>query len=336
MYDILENQTICITGACGSIGKALVEQIYRYSNPKKVICIDNNESALFELKHFSSIPFKMDCYFCDIRNRDEFVQRTKGVDIIIHAAAMKHVDISEFSPNEAIATNIYGTQNVIKAAFENNVKITLFTSSDKAVNPTNVMGTSKLMGERLISAAGIVGSKSGQKFASTRFGNVLGSNGSVIPIFRQQARTGRDITLTDEKMTRFVMSKNQAADLVLQSLALVNCGEVFVTKMDAIYIKDLAELMLKKYGDSIDQRIITVGTKPGEKLYEELLSNEEMGRSMELDKFISIIPPLLKTPEIFQGKSRPESEYNSDIETKMNPTALENFMTVNGYFEYDT
>ena len=164
---------------------------------------------------------------------------------------MKHVDISNFSPNEAIATNIYGTQNVIKAAFENNVKITLFTSSDKAVNPTNVMGTSKLMGERLISAAGIVGSKSGQKFASTRFGNVLGSNGSVIPIFRQQARTGRDITLTDEKMTRFVMSKTQAADLVLQSLTLVNCGEVFVTKMDAIYIKDLAELMLKKYGDFV-------------------------------------------------------------------------------------
>ena len=219
----------------------------------------------------------------------------KGIDVVFHAAAFKHVILCERSPFEAVQTNILGVQNIIQAAIQNRVKRVIFTSSDKAVNPTNVMGTSKLMGERLMTAANSNMREEGTILASTRFGNVLGSRGSVIPIFREQIKKGGPITLTDPDMTRFIMSISQAVQLVIDSSFQARGGEVFVTKMPVIRIKDLAEIMIDElapaYGHE-PEKITTkiIGTKPGEKMYEELMSHEETRRAWELPRYFVVQP----------------------------------------------
>jgi FlaA1/EpsC-like NDP-sugar epimerase len=219
----------------------------------------------------------------------------KGVDVVFHTAAFKHVILCERSPLEAVQTNILGVQNVVSAACECDIGRVIFTSSDKAVNPTNVMGTSKLMGERLMTAANSNVRGTGPIFASTRFGNVLGSRGSVIPIFREQIRRGGPVTLTHQEMTRFIMSIREAVRLVIDSASLACGGDVFITKMPAIRIADLAEVMIEElaplYGhDREDIAIGTIGTKPGEKMYEELMNLEETRRVWELDRYFVVLP----------------------------------------------
>jgi FlaA1/EpsC-like NDP-sugar epimerase len=219
----------------------------------------------------------------------------EGIHVVFHTAAFKHVILCERSPFEAVQTNILGIQNIINGAIENKVKRVIFTSSDKAVNPTNVMGASKLMGERLMAAANSNSRDDGPIFTSTRFGNVLGSRGSVIPIFREQIRHGGPVTLTDPAMTRFIMSLEEAVRLVIESAHHAVGGEVFITKMPAIYIKDLAEVMIRElapiYGHTSDKIIINIiGNKPGEKIYEELMNEEEIRRAWELKKYFVLLP----------------------------------------------
>ena len=288
---IFDGKSLFITGSCGTIGAELVSQLLinpKY-NPKEVIGIDNNESALFfqDQKFLNDTRAKF--FVVDIRDKDELSKRMRGADIVINTAALKHVILCERSPEQAVQTNINGVQNVIAAADKNNVEVVIFTSSDKAVNPTNVMGTTKLMGERLMTAANSSKREKGPIFASTRFGNVLGSSGSVIPIFRNQISNGGPVTLTDKNMTRFVMSVEEAVELVLNSIVEAKGGAVFVTKMPVMKIKDLASAMIEELAQNkVD--IIEIGSKPGEKLYEELMSDEETRRAVELDKFFSIIP----------------------------------------------
>jgi FlaA1/EpsC-like NDP-sugar epimerase len=234
-------------------------------------------------------------FVADIRDSDELSRRMRGVDIVFHSAALKHVILCERSPEQAVQTNIHGVQNVIAAATENKVERVIFTSSDKAVNPTNVMGTSKLMGERLMTAANSHKRGDGPIFTSTRFGNVLGSNGSVIPIFHNQIAKGGPVTLTERDMTRFVMSIEEAVKLVIDSAEVAHGGEVFITKMPVVRIEDLAsamiELLSPVYGfDPNDIKTKVIGSKPGEKLYEELMSDEETRRSVELPDYFSVLP----------------------------------------------
>jgi len=223
------------------------------------------------------------------------IPRMRGIDIVFHTAAFKHVILCERSPEQAVMTNIHGVQNVVEAATENGVERVIFTSSDKAVNPTNVMGTSKLMGERLMTAANSHKRGDGPVFASTRFGNVLGSSGSVIPIFHNQITNGGPVTLTDRQMTRFVMSIEEAVKLVIDSANRARGGEVFVTKMPVVRIEDLAQAMIDelapRYGIKPgDIETVEIGVKPGEKLFEELMSHEETGRALELDHYFSVLP----------------------------------------------
>lgn len=291
------NKSILVTGSCGTVGSELVKQLLMdeaYS-PKEVIGIDNNESALFfqDQEHLNDA--RAHFYVVDIRDRDALTNITKSVDIVFHCAAMKHVILSERSPDQCIQTNINGVDNVIFAANANSIETVIFTSSDKAVNPTNVMGTSKLMGERLMTAANSHKKNKGPVFASTRFGNVLGSNGSVIPIFHNQIANGGPVTLTHRDMTRFVMSIQESVRLVIDSALLAKGGEVFITKMPVVRIEDLAKAMINnlalRYGKSSDDiEIVEIGTKPGEKLYEELMSDEETRRSLELEKYFSVTP----------------------------------------------
>ena len=242
---------------------------------------------------------------------------------------------------EAIQTNIHGVQNVITAARENNVGKVIFTSSDKAVNPTSVMGTTKLMGERLITAANSNSKDGNTIFASTRFGNVLGSNGSVIPIFKNQIKAGGPVTITDPEMTRFIMTIEQAAELVIDSAGLAKGGEVLITKMPVISIMDLAKVMIEllapAYGHDADKiKIETVGCKPGEKLYEELMSDEETRRAVELERYFSVLPA-------YRGIYREieysypdftsdivDNPYNSSVEANMSMMELRAYLLRNG------
>jgi len=288
---IFNGKSIFVTGSCGTIGAELVAQLLsnpKY-NPKELIGIDNNESALFFQDQLYLDDSRASFFVTDIRDKDELSNRMKGVDIVIHAAALKHVILCERSPEQAVQTNINGVQNVIAAASLNDVEIVIFTSSDKAVNPTNVMGTTKLMGERLMTAANSSKRENDPIFASTRFGNVLGSSGSVIPIFRNQISNGGPVTLTDKKMTRFVMSVEEAVELVLNSVIEAKGGEVFVTKMPVMKIEDLAIAMIEELAPN-EIEVTEIGSKPGEKLYEELMSDEETRRTIELDKFFSVLP----------------------------------------------
>jgi len=292
----IKNKRVLVTGSCGTIGAELVRYLIsdKTFEPLKVICMDNDESKIFFQANDYKQNEKIECIVGDIRDINTLNTIMDGVDIVFHLAALKHVYLYEKNPDQAVLTNILGVQNIIKAAKNNNVEKVIFTSSDKAVNPTNVMGTSKLMGERLITAANVSSPNSKTIFASTRFGNVLGSNGSVVPIFKQQIKNNQKITLTDKRMSRFIMDVRTAVELVIDSAIYARGGEVFVTKMPVIKIEDLAIAMIELLGhmDNSEslRRIEEIGVKAGEKLYEELMSDEETSRAIELKEFFCILP----------------------------------------------
>ena len=293
MRDFYKWKRVLVTGAAGTVGKELVRQLVEMG-PEELRLVDNNESETFFLmEQYKDAPVL--CFLGDVRDREKITSLADGIDIIIHAAALKHVILSEYNPTDVVQTNILGVENAIHAANACGVGHVLFTSSDKAVNPTNVMGTSKLMGERLITAANILGRDGHTVYASTRFGNVIGSRGSVVPLFIKQIRNGGPVTITDDKMTRFIMTIEESARLVLGSLALAKGGEVFVTKMPVVKIRDLAEAMVEvlapEFGHVPSQiEFKVIGAKPGEKLYEELMSEEETYRSLELDDMFVVTP----------------------------------------------
>lgn len=297
-YNFLQNKNILITGGTGSLGRELVRKIIKH-NPRVVRIFDVDETEQFELHHElkdheDTVRFLLG----DVRDRERLIRATEDVDIIFHTAALKHVMACEYNPFEAVKTNILGIQNVIDAAITNNVERIIFTSSDKAVNPSNTMGATKLLAERLITAANYYKGKRKCTFSSVRFGNVMGSRGSVIPLFKQQIKSGGPVTVTDMGMTRFMMSMSQAVELVFSSAEIAQGGEVFIFKMPTVNIMDLAEVLIEevapKYGyNAEDIEIKVIGTIPGEKMYEELMTEDEATRSLEREDLF-IIAPLIK------------------------------------------
>lgn len=316
----LSGKKVLITGACGTVGAELVNQLLA-TDAAHIVSLDNNETELFFLNERHRSTGRHSGYLADIRDREALLGRLSGVDIVLHAAALKHVGLCEDSPMQAVQTNILGTQNVIDAALENDVERVIFTSSDKAVNPTNVMGTAKLMGERLMSAASNAANNGRTVFASTRFGNVLGSRGSVVPLFRRQIENGGPITLTDSRMTRFVMTVAEAASLVLRSVPLAKGGEVFVTKMPVARIVDIAHAMRESSSSAQDIEVHETGPKPGEKMYEELMNDEEVRRTYEHGDFFVVVPAFVAGGEsryaYLDREQRAERPYNSEFEEKM-------------------
>ena len=297
MAKLLKDKSILVTGACGTVGGELVKQLLSNTAyaPREVIGIDNNESLLFFLDQQYLADTRARFFVSDIRDKDALSRHMKGIDIVFHTAALKHVILCERSPDQAVQTNIIGIQNIIMAATENGVERVVFTSSDKAVNPTNVMGTSKLMGERLMVAANSTKRGKGPIFTSTRFGNVLGSNGSVVPIFHNQIARGGPVTVTHPDMTRFIMSLDEALGLVIDSCGIAQGGDVFITKMLVVRIVDLARAMIEELAPRYGYRpedIATreIGIKPGEKIYEELMSSEETRRAVELKNYFVLLP----------------------------------------------
>ncbi len=276
----------------------------------------------------------------DIRDCEKLTRIMQKIDIVFHTASLKHVVLCERSPFEAIQTNIIGVKNIINAASACNVERVVFTSSDKAVNPTNVMGTSKLMGERIITAANSDQRHEATVFASTRFGNVLGSRGSVIPIFKEQIKKGGPVMLTDPDMTRFIMSIKDAVQLVINSAQIAYDGYVYITKMPVIRIKDLAEVMIEDLarisGHAPEQvPIKIIGTKPGEKLYEELMSHEETRRALELKKYFAVKPAFeslySKNGHAYENiiSNTVSNPYNSANEPALTKEELRDFLFTN-------
>jgi FlaA1/EpsC-like NDP-sugar epimerase len=281
----LTGKSVLITGASGTVASGLLQEILG-ARPKVVRALDCHEHGLFQLQQKLGREEQVRWLLGDIRDGTRMRRAMEGVDVVFHCAALKHVSIGEYNPFEIVQTNLVGLQNVLQAAIDNRVERVIFTSSDKAVNPTNAMGASKLMGERLVAAANEMRGSAPTRFASVRFGNILGSNGSVVDVFRKQIRRGGPVTLTDRKMTRFVMGLRHAVRLVLRAAELTVGGEVFVVKMPALRIADLAEVMIQGLAPRFhhapaDIRTVEIGAQRGEKLYEELLTEAEVPRSFE-------------------------------------------------------
>jgi FlaA1/EpsC-like NDP-sugar epimerase len=275
----VSGKTVLVTGAAGSIGSEIVRQLLRFQ-PGQIILLDQAESPMYELemelrdKHGAE---RFEVVIGDIRNQERManVFRTFKPHIVFHSAAYKHVPMMENNPSESIFTNVLGTRILADLSIEHNVDRFVMISTDKAVNPTNVMGASKRIAEIYTQS---LNGRSQTKFITTRFGNVLGSNGSVIPRFRQQIENGGPVTITDPEITRFFMTIPEACQLVLEAAAMGSGGEIFIFDMgESVRIVDLAKKMIKLSGLTLDKdiRIVYTGLRPGEKLYEELLADHE-------------------------------------------------------------
>lgn len=322
-----EEKIILVTGGAGSLGSALTAELLRL-NPKIIRIFDNSETMLFELeremeKRFSEkfVYDKLRILVGDIKDKERLSKACQNVDIIFHLAALKHVYISEYNAFEAVKTNIIGTQNVIEAALENNVEKVIYTSSDKAVNPNNTMGATKLLGERLMTSANEYRGASRTVFSSVRFGNVLDSRGSVIPLFRKQIKEKRNVTVTHPGMTRFMMSEKSALHLVFKCTEMARGGENFILKMSVFNIGDVADVMIeelsKKYGYKEDEiKRIIIGPRQGETLYEELMTSEETSRAYEGSDMFIVYPAItaykIKVPRGFRPAR--QKTYNSKDE----------------------
>ena len=279
-----KGKKILVTGGSGSIGKKIVKELIKY-DVDVIRVFDNNETELFDLENDLNSP-KIKICIGDIKDIQRLKYVFKNVDIIFHAAAYKHVPLCEYNPLDAVKTNILGTQNIIDMATYCNVGKVVLISTDKAVNPANVMGATKFLAEKLVMAASANGDEDSTKFSCVRFGNVLNSRGSVIPLFKKQLKHGGPLTLTDEEMTRFVMNISQAAELILEAGSLSKGGEIFILKMPAFKVSDLADAMIEHYApiygyDKDDIEIEIIGKRAGEKLYEELMTPDEMLNSCD-------------------------------------------------------
>lgn len=295
MGDFFVDKSILITGACGTIGSGLIQELLleKYKI-KKIIALDNNENSTFYNDALHIKDHRIEYFVADISQYENISKYFLGVDLVIHAAAMKHVGMCEASPESAATVNINGTLNVIKACKQFSVSKCIFTSSDKAVNPTNTMGATKLIGEKMIISSNI---NSPTQFSCTRFGNVIGSNGSVLNVFRKQRDNNLPYSITNVGMTRFLMSKSQAVNLILEALENTLGGEIFVSKMDAFNIVDLATAfhLSGNKGNKVSEfNYEVIGSKPGEKLYEELFTYDELERTFDLGSMYVVLPNLLE------------------------------------------
>lgn len=301
---MLNNKSVLITGGTGSLGKALTAHIIKkWPNVKRLVIFSRDEQKQFQMAQeypVSEYP-QMRFFIGDVRDQERLVRAFEGIDYVIHAAAMKHVHIAEYNPDECVKTNVGGAQNVIHAAIQAGVSNVVALSTDKACAPINLYGATKLTSDKLFIAANNIRGKHNIKFSVVRYGNVMGSNGSVIPFFIQKCKEGV-LPITVDTMTRFNISLQGGVDMVIHAMKTAWGGEIFIPKIPSYRITDVA----KAVGPNCEHKV--VGIRPGEKIHEEMITSSDAFFTYDLGKYYVIIPqtPLWKTEDFI-------SEFNAEL-----------------------
>lgn len=280
-----EDKVVLITGGTGSFGKKFIEYLLKNANPRKLIVFSRDELKQHDMrrKFPESDASPLRYFLGDVRDRERLYRAFTGVDIVVHAAALKQVPACEYNPFEAVLTNILGAKNVIDAAIDTGVKKVLAISTDKAVNPVNLYGATKLCAEKIFVQANSYSGASGCRFSVSRYGNVVGSRGSVVPVFLEQRETGV-VTITDERMTRFWITLNQGVEFVARCIEHMAGGEIFVPKIPSMRLMDMASALAPQC------KVAFVGIRPGEKIHEVLVSVDEGRHAVETDSMFVILP----------------------------------------------
>ncbi|MCH9769306.1 MAG: UDP-N-acetylglucosamine 4,6-dehydratase (inverting) [Gammaproteobacteria bacterium] len=283
---MFNDKSILITGGTGSFGKSFVRHLLESYQPKKVIIFSRDELKQFEMKHDFNLPC-MRYFIGNVRDKDRLMIAMRDVDYVVHAAALKQVPAAEYNPMECIKTNIYGAENVIAAAIENDIEKVIALSTDKAANPINLYGATKLASDKLFVAANNMTGKGRTRFAVVRYGNVAGSRGSVVPFFKRLFEQGiRELPVTDERMTRFWITLQQGVEFVCKAFARMQGGEIFVPKIPSLRIVDL----VKSFGESIAYKVI--GIRPGEKMHEIMCPADDSHLTLEFADHYVIQPTI--------------------------------------------
>ncbi len=285
--DVYEPKNILITGGTGSFGKKFIERLLKKHKPNRTIVLSRDELKQFEMQQ---IPvFKnasMRFFLGDVRDKERLLRAFNGVDTVIHAAALKQVEAAEYNPSEVVKTNIIGAMNIVDAAISSGVKRVIALSTDKAAGPVNLYGATKLCSDKIFISANSYSGSEGTRFSVVRYGNVMGSRGSVVPLWIRQAKEKGEITITDSRMTRFSITLDYAADFVLQCLQIMNGGELFVPKLPSYNLSDLAKVVAP------GAKIKTIGIRPGEKLHEAMITPDDSFNTIEFDTHFVIQPTL--------------------------------------------
>jgi UDP-N-acetylglucosamine 4,6-dehydratase len=302
------SQVILITGGTGSFGKKFVGIALQDLHPRKIIIFSRDELKQHEMRAAGFDQSSLRYFIGDVRDRERLTRAMHGVDIVVHAAALKQVPACEYNPMEAVKTNIMGTSNVVEAALDAGVKKVMALSTDKAVNPVNLYGATKLAAEKLTVQSNNYAAGSATRYACTRYGNVVGSRGSVVPVFLSQREQGK-VTITDDRMTRFWLSLEQGVRFVVECIEQMHGGEVFVPKIPSMKVIDLAKAIAPEAAVSV------IGIRPGEKLHEVLISEDEARNAVERDHMYIVKPPetLWERNLHYDGAPLPEGfRYSSD------------------------
>lgn len=300
----LKGKTVIVTGGTGTIGSEIVRQLLK-TKATQIRVYSRDEHKQHELRHELGTDTRLRFLIGDIRDKERTDFAFRGVDICFHAAALKHVPVCEYNPFEAVKTNIVGTQNVIDVSLSNNLEKVLAISTDKAADPASVLGASKLMMERIVTAANATVGPAKTRFASVRFGNVLNSRGSVAELWKNQIDSEKEVTVTDERATRFFMEVPDAVGLVFSALEHMQGGEIFVLKMKpAMKVIDFAKDFIQKHANGKKVGIKIIGLRPGEKLHETLLTDDESLHTVELKDMYVILPHnIVDMPALSRYKS---------------------------------
>lgn len=295
----LKDKTLLVTGGTGSFGKKFIKKVLEL-DIKKVIVFSRDELKQYEMAQEFTDP-RIRFFIGDVRDKDRLYRAFEGVDVVIHAAALKHVGVCEYNPFEAIKTNIHGAQNIIEAAIDRGVQKVIALSTDKAANPINLYGATKLASDKLFVAANSYAGIKNTRFAVVRYGNVVGSRGSVVPFFLKIKDTGK-FPITDDRMTRFWITLDQGVQFVIDNLSRMKGGEIFVPKIPSMKVTDLARAI------SPDAELEIIGIRPGEKLHETMITEDDARRTLEYDRYYVIQPefPWWKAEHTTGGTLVPE------------------------------